>query len=88
LQKEEIELQTQYQRALKHEEELWHLKSHILWLKVGDKNTKKIHNQAKAKQSKNNVSSITTEYGSIVIDFVGTKAAAVTLLPYILSKKR
>jgi hypothetical protein len=33
LQKEEIKLQTQYQRALRHEEELWHLKSRNLWLK-------------------------------------------------------
>jgi hypothetical protein len=49
LQRKEIDLQTQYQSVLRNEEETWRLKSHSLWLKVGDKNTKLFHNQAKAR---------------------------------------
>jgi uncharacterized protein YecT (DUF1311 family) len=64
LQKREIKLQTQYQRALRNEEETWQLKSQSLWLKVSDKNTKFFHNQAKARQSRNNVASITLEDGT------------------------
>jgi hypothetical protein len=76
LQKEEIDLQCQYQRALRKEEEYWHLKSRSLWLKVGDKNTKYFHNQAKYRQSKNNVANIILEDGINVTEFEDIKKAA------------
>jgi hypothetical protein len=51
------------------EEDFWHIKSRNLWLKVGDKYTKKIHNQAKVRLDINNVSKIILEDGTMVTDF-------------------
>jgi hypothetical protein len=75
LEKEELDLPCKYQNTLRREEEYWHLKSRSLWLKVGDKNTRFFHNQAKFKQSRNNVVNITLEDGSIVSKFEDIKKA-------------
>jgi hypothetical protein len=38
-----------HQQIMKAEEADWRLKSHSLWLKAGDRNTKLFHRQAKAR---------------------------------------
>jgi hypothetical protein len=53
-----------------------HYKSQSLWLKVKDRNTKFFHNQAKERQSRNNVSSIGLEDGSQVTYFANIKIVA------------
>lgn len=76
IQKGELNLQCSYQNILRKEEEFRWLKSHSLWLQVGDKNTKKIHNQAKYRQLRNNVSKVTLEDGTIVTDLTEIKNVA------------
>ena len=47
--------------AFKNKEEHWHLKSRILCLKEGDRNTKFFHIQALAQQIRNHVLEATLE---------------------------
>ena len=49
----EIELEKSMQKILTHEEEGWRLRSCVLWLKGGDKNTKFFQNQCRDRQSWN-----------------------------------
>jgi hypothetical protein len=78
LQKDELNLQCSYQNVLRWEKDFWCLKSRSLWLKVGDKNTKFFHNQAKFKKMRNNVSKITLEDGTIVTEFAEIKTTTST----------
>lgn len=43
------------------EEEYWRLKSHSLWLKVGDRNSSFFHKQAQARKCLNSISEIKVE---------------------------
>lgn len=76
LQIEELDLQIRYQGDVRREEKLWRLKSRSLWLKDGDRNNKFFHNQAKVRESRNNVSNIGLEDGTQVSDFVSINAVA------------
>jgi hypothetical protein len=61
---------------MRPKEEHWHLKSHNLWLKEGDRNTSFFHKQAKARLSRNNVKEIFLEDGSKISYFEDLKEAA------------
>jgi hypothetical protein len=58
-----------------------------LWLQVGDKNTRFFHNQTKLRQSKNNVSKITLEDGTIVTDFAEIKTTTRNHFVELYTKK-
>jgi len=75
IQKEELNLQCNYQNVLRREEGYWRLKSRSLWLQARDKNTIKFHNQTKFKQLQNNVSKIILVDENIVTDFAEIKNA-------------
>jgi hypothetical protein len=52
-----------FQSVLKKEEEMWHIKSHNLWLQAEDKNTSFFHCQSKARLWKNKVEEIKSTEG-------------------------
>jgi len=52
--------------SFKREEEHLKLKSRILWLKVGDKNSSFFHRQCKARLSRNHISEIIDDEGVII----------------------
>lgn len=52
--------------GFRQEEEFWRLKSHRLWLKVGDQNTSFFHRKYRARLSRNHISKINSSYGTIL----------------------
>jgi len=61
--------------AFHHEEEYWRLKSLILWLKVGDRNTSYFYRQFRARLSRNHIYKITSTDGLIHKGFDQLKVA-------------
>ena len=62
----EIELESTLQKILRQEEEGWRLRSHILWLKGGDQNTKFFQNQCKDGKRWNSMQELKAEDGSLI----------------------
>jgi len=60
-------------RALHKEEKEWRLKSRVLWLQAGDKNTLFFHKQAKARHHKSTVEEIKTTSGTRINSLVEIK---------------
>ena len=58
------------------EEEIWNLKSQILWLKLGDKITTFFHKQTKSILQKNTMNEIYLGDGRHLINFVVIKEVA------------
>jgi len=67
--KEEWDIFNKYQKALCVEEEIWRLKSQILWLTNGYTNTNFFHKQAKARPSRNHVKEIKIPNGELTSSF-------------------
>ena len=59
----EQEMEERIQNMERKEEEKWRIKSHSLWLKDGDKNTKYFHNQYKERMRKNTIKELYIERG-------------------------
>jgi hypothetical protein len=66
----------EYIKALTDEETMWILKSRILWLQAGDKNTVFFHRQAKVRRWTNQVNEIKTQSGESICDFDQIKQQA------------
>ena len=62
----EIDLETQLQKILRHEEEGWKLHSRIFWLKGGDQNTKFFQNQCRDRQRWNTIRELNSEDGAVI----------------------
>ena len=62
----EIELETSLQKILRQEEEGWRLRSRILWLKGGDRNTKFFQNQCRDRQRWNTLRELKNEDGTVI----------------------
>ena len=71
----EAELQKKYHKAYREEEIYWRVKSRMLWLQAGDKNTTFFHKQAQARKIYNSINEIQTQ-GQVIKDFRGIKEAA------------
>ena len=71
LQKEE-NLQKDFHRACRVEEEYWRQKSRSMWLQAGDKNTSYFHKQAEARKHFKTVNEIHFQ-GNLVKYFEGIK---------------
>jgi hypothetical protein len=67
--KEEEQCQNQLQGALRKEEENWRLKSHCLWLQVGDKNSSFFYKQCKVRKGMNMTKEIQLESQSTLTSF-------------------
>jgi hypothetical protein len=61
---------------LRDEETIWRIKSRILWLQSGDKNTTPFQRQAKVRQWKNKVDEIKLPIGETIQDFEEIKQHA------------
>ena len=71
----EAELQRKYHKACTEEETYWKVKSRMLWLQAGDKNTSFFHKQAQARKNYNSISEIQM-HDQVIRDFDGIKEAA------------
>jgi hypothetical protein len=54
-------LETEQDNILREEEELWRLRSRVVWLKCGDKNTNFFHNFSSFRRNKNHIWEISDE---------------------------
>jgi len=70
-----VDLQKDYHKACRVEEEYWRQKSRSLWLQVGDKNTSYFHKQFEARKQYKNVSEIQFQ-DKLIKDFEGIKKAS------------
>ena len=59
-------LKAQLQLQYRLEEEFWRMKSRVLWLQAGDRNTKFFHAKAKQRRNYNRISYIQDEKGKII----------------------
>eukprot|EP00253_Pinus_taeda_P001787 PITA_01787 len=71
----EIDLQKEFHKASRVEEEFWRQKSRALWLQAGDKNTSFFHKHAEARKQFKSVKEIHHQ-GVVVKDFEEIKRAA------------
>eukprot|EP00253_Pinus_taeda_P027574 PITA_27574 len=71
----EVDLQKDFHKASREEEELWRQKSRALWLQAADKNTSFFHKQAEARKQFKTVKEIHHQ-NAVVKDFEDIKRAA------------
>ena len=73
--KEEIiTLEKRKHEILKVEEESWRLKRRVIWLKIGDRNTKDFHKFEKNRKNYNNICDVLDLKGNIQHTQTGIKA--------------
>ena len=70
----EVELQREYHKSCREEETYWRVKSRMIWLQAGDKNTMFFHKQVQARKIYNSINEIQTQ-GQVIKDFRGIKEA-------------
>eukprot|EP00253_Pinus_taeda_P009219 PITA_09219 len=74
--------------SFRKEEEYWRLKSRILWLKSGDRNTSYFHKQCRARLSRNHITEITSSSGQVFKGFAQIQEAATNHFRELLSAER
>jgi hypothetical protein len=84
---QEKEFFQKYMKALHNEEMVWRLKSRVLWLQVGDKNTSFFHKHTKARQHKNSMEEIKTRSRALISSFEEIKKATTSHFGNFIPRK-
>jgi len=74
--------------SFRSEEEYWRIKSHSLWLKAGDRNTKYFHRRYSARLSRNHITEIITTRGQVCRGFEQIKEVVVNHFQNLLSAEK